>query len=294
MLRTMKRLLSAKSTSAANHYCSTVFWNSSAFATTCWPGAMPGQNLLHVAGQHVAADHFDAPELLVARRARRPSRDRADAESRWREPRRASACCWPWNVAVTNMPGRIRPGLRTSMRTLAVRMLGSRIGPMLLMRPGEDLVGIGVQADVGVLAEVHVRQIVLVDVADDPDVREIGNGERIGRARPCTPAALVTCWSVITPETGARISTMPRGLIEIGAAQHAKLLGGGFDIHLGLVFGVLRDLQIVQRDGALVVQQLARAPVACAPAARRPPPSDSRKTRRRCPRFARAAGVGLS
>src|ERR1700678_3226151 len=25
----------------ANHYCSTVFWNSSAFITTCWPGGTP-------------------------------------------------------------------------------------------------------------------------------------------------------------------------------------------------------------------------------------------------------------
>src|SRR6516162_5297046 len=25
----------------ANHCCSAVFWNSSAFATTCWPGEIP-------------------------------------------------------------------------------------------------------------------------------------------------------------------------------------------------------------------------------------------------------------
>ncbi len=38
-------------------------------------------------------------------------------------------------VAVTNMPRRMRPGFSTSSRTLAVRMVGSIIGKMLLIRP---------------------------------------------------------------------------------------------------------------------------------------------------------------
>ena len=46
----------------------------------------------------------------------------------------------------------------------------------------EDLVGIGVQMDVGVFADVHRVEIIFVNVADDPDIRQIGNGERIGTA----------------------------------------------------------------------------------------------------------------
>ncbi len=32
------------------------------------------------------------------------------------------------------------------------------------------------------VAEVHLRQVVLIDVADDPDVAEVGDGERVGAA----------------------------------------------------------------------------------------------------------------
>ena len=64
---------------------------------------------------------------------------------------------------------------------------------MLLMTPVNTLVGIGVQADVRFFAEVHVGKIVFVDVAENPDVAQIGDGERIGRAQARTPAALVTC-----------------------------------------------------------------------------------------------------
>ena len=41
------------------------------------------------------------------------------------------------------------------------------------------------------------------------DRSEMVNG--FGEARPCTPPAAVTCWSVITPDTGARTSMMADG-----------------------------------------------------------------------------------
>ena len=44
-------------------------------------------------------------------------------------------------VAVTNMPKRIIPGFAISSRTLAVRVSGSRTGPMLLTRPWKTLSG---------------------------------------------------------------------------------------------------------------------------------------------------------
>ena len=59
-----------------------------------------------------------------------------------------------------------------------MRMLGSRIGRMLSIRPFKTLPGIGVQMDVRVLADVHGVEIILVNVTDDPDIGEIGNGER--------------------------------------------------------------------------------------------------------------------
>ncbi len=41
----------------------------------------------------------------------------------------------PLKIAAANMPGRITPGLRTSTRTLAVRILRSRIALTLLIGP---------------------------------------------------------------------------------------------------------------------------------------------------------------
>ena len=45
------------------------------------------------------------------------------------------------------------------------------------MVPGDHPIRIGVQANVGGLADMDHRQIVLIHIADDPDVGEIGDGE---------------------------------------------------------------------------------------------------------------------
>src|ERR1039458_3826879 len=49
--------------------------------------------------------------------------------------------------------------------------------------PFADMVGIGVQPDIRVLTDVHRVEIVLVNVTDDPDIRQIRDGEGIGRAQ---------------------------------------------------------------------------------------------------------------
>ena len=38
---------------------------------------------------------------------------------------------------------------------------------------GDDLIGIGVEANVGGIAQAHVRQIVFVDIAENPDGAEV-------------------------------------------------------------------------------------------------------------------------
>jgi hypothetical protein len=43
----------------------------------------------------------------------------------------------------------------------------------------EYLVGIGIEMDIGSVADAHGVEVIFVQVADDPDVREIGNGEGI-------------------------------------------------------------------------------------------------------------------
>jgi len=48
---------------------------------------------------------------------------------------------------------------------------------------------IGAEMDVGELAEAHTRQVVLIHVADYPDVGKIGDGEQVGRIVECLDAA---------------------------------------------------------------------------------------------------------
>ena len=163
--------------------------------------------------------------------------------------------CWPWNVAWTNMPRRIIPGFSTSMRTLAVRILGSRMAPILLMRPLRTHVRVSVQADVGVLADVHESQIVLVHVAEHPDVRQVGDGEGVGRCQALRAGGgshLLVC-----DHTGDGRHNVDdrRGMILV-RPEHAKMFDGGFHGDVGLLLGVLGHFQILLRDGALVVQNL--------------------------------------
>ena len=70
------------------------------------------------------------------------------------------------------------------MRTFAVRMLASRIAPMLLIVPFRTSVWIGVQSDVGCLTEMHARKIVLVNITDHPHIGQIRDRERIRRGKP--------------------------------------------------------------------------------------------------------------
>ena len=75
------------------------------------------------------------------------------------------------------MPSLRMPGFGTSMRTLAVRIVGSSTGPMSLMRPVNTLPGYALSVNLRLLSETNFGKIVFVDVADDPDDRQIGDGE---------------------------------------------------------------------------------------------------------------------
>ena len=44
----------------------------------------------------------------------------------------------------------------------------------------QNLAGICVQPDIGILPDVYGIEIVFINVANDPDVRKIGDGKRIG------------------------------------------------------------------------------------------------------------------
>ena len=50
---------------------------------------------------------------------------------------------------------------------------------MLSMRALENLLGIGIQVDVGEFADAHRVEIILVNIADNPDVGKIGDREGV-------------------------------------------------------------------------------------------------------------------
>ena len=110
--------------------------------------------------------------------------------------------------------------------------------------------------DVGVLAFVDAGEIVFVDVAEDPDLRKIGDGEKVGgiverlHARRGGDVLL-------DDDAGNRGEDIDCGgrMIDV-AAQHVDVFGGGFDIHAGLVFGGLRDLEILLGNSAMIEEKL--------------------------------------
>src|SRR5579862_2915238 len=109
------------------------------------------------------------------------------------------------------MPGRISPGFRNSMRTFAVLILGSRIAPILLMRPlnlrpGYALTVMSAVSPKRTLARSFSYTSQRIQMLERS---EIVNG--FAEERLCTPDEFVTCWSVITPEIGALTSTIALG-----------------------------------------------------------------------------------
>ncbi len=103
-------------------------------------GRNAGKNLLLVAGQHVAGLTSTRLNLFPPAGTKTQSRS---CRCRMAEEGMAAngLLVLLVKVAVTNMPSLRTPGFSTSMRTLAVRMLGSSTGPMSLTRPVSTLPG---------------------------------------------------------------------------------------------------------------------------------------------------------
>ena len=160
---------------------------------------------------------------------------------------------------------------------------------MLLIVPVKHLVGVGIQANLGLFAQVYIGQIVLKHIAQNPDIAQVGNGEGIRRSQ-----ALHACcvrYLLVGDHSRDRRADVDdvAGMIQVRIAEHAKFLGCGLDVDLGFVLGVLRDLQIVQRNGAALVQLLGALQLCASQLLIGHGFSGSRKKRPICPRFAPAA-----
>ncbi len=122
---------------------------------------------------------------------------------------------------------------------------------------GEDLAGKGVEADVRMLAEMDGSEVVLIDVADDPDVREVGDGERALRAG-VGDAGGASGGDILGDDDagggGVDLDAVA-GMVFVNA-EDAELLLGCLEIGFGVGFAVFGDLKLGFGDGTLVVEEL--------------------------------------
>jgi len=96
--------------------------------------------------------------------------------------RRACLFFWPCNVAVTNIADAHKSGIGHLDAHLGRTQTRVEYGTHVADAPGEYLVGICVQADLCCFADVNVGKIIFINVAENPDVGQVRDGERIGRA----------------------------------------------------------------------------------------------------------------
>ena len=125
---------------------------------------------------------------------------------------------------------------------------------MLLILPWKIWSGIGVQADFGGVTQAHVGQIVFVHVADDPDLGQVRNRERVRAQR--LHARGIRDLLVGDHSRDRRVDVHDAVWLIGVVAEQPEMLCRSFNIDFGLVFGVLGDLKIVHRDGAVGVEIL--------------------------------------
>ena len=126
---------------------------------------------------------------------------------------------------------------------------------MLSMRPLRSLIGIGVQADVGGLADVHGIEIVFVNVADDPDIRKIGDGEGIGAGQALHAGCVGDLLVGNDAGDGGDDVDDAGGMVFIDA-EKLQLLGCGIQVGFGIAFGVFGLFEGALGDGAFIVENL--------------------------------------
>ena len=63
--------------------------------------------------------------------------------------------------------------------------VGIKNRPNIADRAREHLFGIRIQSNVSLIAELHIRQIVFVHVAENPHPTQVRNGEWVGGTQSC-------------------------------------------------------------------------------------------------------------
>src|SRR5882762_1407128 len=102
---------------------------------------------------------------------------------------------------------------------------------------------------------MHAGKVIFINIAQNPYVAQVRNREWIGRAQARHARGI--CDLLIGDHAGnwgANIYNRCR--MVHAATENAKTLGGVLYVHLSLVLDIFRCLEIVQKDGSLVVEKL--------------------------------------
>ena len=139
------------------------------------------------------------------------------------------------------------------MRTLAVRRDGIENGADIADAAGERAIGICVELDLRFLAELQLGNVVLVNIADDPDGGEIGDGEGRGRAGKADARGGGVGHILRHNDAGdGRINIDDAAGVVLVHAQSLQLLFGGGEVGLCVLLGVFGLLQHGLGDGAVL------------------------------------------
>ena len=111
--------------------------------------------------------------------------------------------------------------------------------------------------DVGVLAKMHGGEVILVDIADDPDMGQVGDEEGAVGAGVADTRGAGSGGVLRDDDAGCGGVDLDRlaGVVLVDA-ENVELFDRCIESSLGVFFAVLGDLQLALGDGALVIKQL--------------------------------------
>ena len=135
-------------------------------------------------------------------------------------------------------------GILHFQANLGGAQVGIKDGPDIANPSLQNLVRIGVHAHVRKFAQAHKRQIVLVDVAQNPDVGKVGDGEGIGRCQALRSGR--RRYLLVSNHSRGGSADFHNGRRVMGvSAQNPQVIERGFEGDFGFGFGVFGNLQIV-------------------------------------------------
>src|ERR1017187_764373 len=140
-------------------------------------------DLLHLARQHLSTGYFDAPELGLPGRHVHPVAV-MEVQHRGSRDDRMELFPLPLECGPDEHPQSHEPGIFHLQPNLGRVEIRIEDGTDIADARPENLVRVCVQADVSVLADLCKGEVVFVDVAHHPDMRQVRDRERARRSQP--------------------------------------------------------------------------------------------------------------